>query len=526
MSLQWQNPNVFWWLIGVAALGLLMFLKARRFPGSFSWHRFLVAMLGLSMGIAGLARPQWGERVMSRQNLKSNVYIAIDISRSMLAEDTSPSRLGFAVAFCQRLLTLLQGARVALFPFAENGYLQMPLTTDLMAIRDMLGALTPSMTTAQGTDLNTSLTTLLKHILRTASSEREEEPLPTQVILLSDGETHTAFGENVAREFRNHRIPVFTIGVGTPNGTTVPLESKWGLTKESMKDKSGKIVLSKLDPKLLKRISQITEGDYFPARLDDVYALKQRLTQNMKYGKLASTFRVEREFYPGLFAIVFALFLLELLLARWEFVIRSLLWAVLINSAIHHSSVWADEEQEWSRQPERHASKLYNDAIDSSKADPTQTMEKLQHALMLSRDPDLRKRMFFNLGNALLKAGDPVQAIQNYQQAIDTHARDSALEAMANERISDNLVLAQRILEQQKKEEQSQQGQGTGEDGSKRGAAGDPSGPRKNYAPQSFTEEQKRKIFDLLSSDEQRILQRLQDEKNRQSTTSMTDRPW
>ncbi len=527
MSFQWQNPNAFWLLQGVLVLAAVIIWKAHHTEERFPWRHFLIVTLGFCIGIAGLARPQWGQRMMSKQGLRSQIYLAIDISRSMLAEDIPPSRLGFAIAFSQRLLRQLSGARVALFPFAIDGYLQMPLTTDLTAISDILGALTPSMTTAQGTDISTSLSTLLRHISRSdqMTQDRGEEPLPTQVILLTDGESHVNLRTDVLREYRNRHIPIFTIGTGTSNGTSVPAESRWGFTKESLKDSAGKTVLSRLDAGALKRVAEATGGDFFPARFDDVYALRQRLTQSMKYGKLSTTFRVEKEFYPQLFTVVFGLFLLEFLSGRWQFAIRSIVWFLAFFAMSAVPAFGEGDDPERKGNPETIAADLYNDALTTSKKDLPQAMEQLQEALSLTRDPDLRKSILFNLGNAFLKAGDPVQAIQSYQQSHDARANDPKLEELANERTSDNLVLAQRILEEQKKQEQSGKGQ-TKQQGEGQGQPNDQNGPQKNYSAQPFSDEQKQKMYNLLSSEEQHILARLQEEKNRKNPHAPTGKTW
>ena len=121
-------------------------------------------MLAFLLCVLGLSRPQLGSRVASTHSRQSNLFVAIDISRSMLATDTSPSRLGFAITYTQKLLERLPGVKVALFPFALDGYILIPLSTDISAVSDMLTSLNPNMTSAQGTDISQALETLLRDI--------------------------------------------------------------------------------------------------------------------------------------------------------------------------------------------------------------------------------------------------------------------------------------------------------------------------------------------------------------------------
>ena len=163
-----------WALVPVVLFSLFMIRKGKRSPLSFSLRRLICATLSLSLCVLALARPQFGHHVAKARGTKANLILAIDISQSMMAEDVTPNRLNFSIAFSRKLLSQLTGARVALYPFASDGYLQMPLTTDLTAVSDVLATLDPSMTSSQGTDLSTALRTMYQVINRMRSEAEEQ----------------------------------------------------------------------------------------------------------------------------------------------------------------------------------------------------------------------------------------------------------------------------------------------------------------------------------------------------------------
>ena len=146
----------------------------------------------------------------------------------MLVQDTLPSRIEFATTFVQRLLPGLSGARFALFPFTMDGYVQVPLTSDSLAIADLLSSLSPNIITLQGTDLTQSLDTLFVRILEAEerAKTRGSDWSGAQVLLLSDGESHVELQIKVFEKFRTAHIPIFSIVTGTPSGGMGQVEVK------------------------------------------------------------------------------------------------------------------------------------------------------------------------------------------------------------------------------------------------------------------------------------------------------------
>ena len=156
-SFRFENPLCLWLLIPLVIIAFYFFHDRNDERLDFSLRQFLLSFLALALCLLGLSRPQTGERVYSRESSRANIYVAIDISRSMIAQDVLPSRLQFAVSFVRRLLLKMPKVRFSIFPFSMDGYVLLPLTSDPSAVSEMITALSPSLTTAQGTDLSQSL---------------------------------------------------------------------------------------------------------------------------------------------------------------------------------------------------------------------------------------------------------------------------------------------------------------------------------------------------------------------------------
>lgn len=515
MQFHWVNTEFFWALLFVPFFTGVMFWQGRRFPGTLSGLRFIVLPLAFSLLILGLARPQRGIRSMKKGNFRANVVLAIDVSRSMIARDIAPNRLAFAISFSQKLLTQLEGIQASLFPFSEDGYFQFPFTTDLFAVSGMLSSLSPSITTLPGSDIGYSLSTLFKQLSQMEKKRigRGGEKAPTIVVLLSDGETHSNIDTSVLAKFRQERVPIYTVGVGTVEGTQIPLDVDFTAShneetkSNSIRNLASPRVHSRLVAAPLQQIARETGGEFFSPRFSEVHTLSERLQSKMRFGKLNSSFKAEQEYYPVLILLSLLLFFVEFCRGRWQFALRTLLLIFLLKSA----PISADE---------RRAVELYNSAVLFNRNDLVRSGQLYQEALSTTESGTLKKKIFFNLGNTLLKMGDPIQAIYAFQMALDTHSDNPEFEKASNEKASENIELAYRILKQQA---QRQNGGEPNENGN--GNAEDPKAPKKQYLAVQFSQSQKEKLFELLSNEEQQILQRLQD-RNQNQSRKRSSKPW
>ena len=225
------------------------------------WVLALVAAL-LAVGIAG---PRYGLANVETETRALNLVVAIDISRSMLAEDAVPSRLARAIRESRRLLQDVRGDRVALLAFAGRSYILTPLTLDDGAVMLQLDALEPDVASEGGTDM----APVLKQggELLNAASEGGGRVL----VLFTDGEAHDSIGDMVAaaRELKAQGVTVVVVGEGGTSPTRIPLRDETGVLTEFKKDASGQDVYTQRRDDLLRLLADAAEGVLVPADLPD-----------------------------------------------------------------------------------------------------------------------------------------------------------------------------------------------------------------------------------------------------------------
>ncbi len=518
MEYRLENPWALWGLTLVLLyLGRCLW-KQKHLKDSFSWRRTLLNSLALLFCIMGLSRPQGGESITTQVSEQSNLFIAIDISQSMSAEDTLPSRMQFAIDFALRLLDQLTQVKIALYPFAIDGYMIMPLSSDLQAAKDLLSSMAPSIATGQGTDLGSTLTELIKQIQRSekVAKTRGSEWITPQVLLLSDGESHVPVPDSVALSYRNASIPIFTVCIGGKNEVPIPIESRFGI-KNNLRDSSGKTVFTTAHPKVLQKIADLSGGSAYRDNFQEVLRLAHDLKRSLQIGKLSTGFKLNREFYPFCFLISFLLLFWDFCLNRWEFAIRLLFLPLLLTNQAHAFEPSDNETQ---------AIEFYNLGVTAyQKEDFKEAASNFEKSILTSLDPLVRKKGLFNLGNTYLKMKESDQALQAYQQSHDTQTPNDSFNQETNQKISDNLALLQKLKEQQKKKKSNEQKEGEGEGEEKnKGNGNDPKGP-KQFEDESLSEQMKKKVLDHISEEEREILKRLAENKNRKSNLK-TLKPW
>lgn len=207
---------------------------------------------GLALSIIALARPQWGvieEQVFDQSR---EVLIAVDLSRSMLAQDVKPSRLDRSKLLITSLLDGLKGERVGLVLFAGTAFLQSPLSADYEVLREFLPALSPDYLPEGGSNY--------KAMLETSMSAFGTSTADRYLIILSDGESTEETWKSLTDSLKTKGIRVIGLGVGTAQGSFIP-EAGGGLVK----DERGAVVMSRLNSATLQELAQVTGGAYTDA---------------------------------------------------------------------------------------------------------------------------------------------------------------------------------------------------------------------------------------------------------------------
>lgn len=221
-------------------------------------RRPVAAALALAGLVAALARPQGAAIATPTLIQARDVLVAVDVSRSMLADDIAPSRLARARLLVHDLADALRGERLGLLPFAGTAFLQSPLSADYEIFRTFLDELGPDMIPAGGSDF-AGLLRAADEAFGPPDSTAPGAPLPPDryLIVLSDGEAQDASWRPIAEKLAARGVRVIALGVGTAAGAMVP-DGQGGLVK----DERGAVVLTRLNPSTLQDLARVTEGAY------------------------------------------------------------------------------------------------------------------------------------------------------------------------------------------------------------------------------------------------------------------------
>lgn len=264
--------------------------------------KFLFAGIALAIIIAGIADPQSPGAMENVQRKGVDIVLAMDVSKSMLAEDIKPSRLERARQVVYKLMDKLPDDRIGLVLFAGRAYMQMPLTTDHAAARMYVQQAGPEVVPTQGTVIADAL-----RMSNTAFNSKERKF--KAIVLITDGEDHDPQAVEVAKQLMNEGVMINTIGIGSPAGAPIidPM------TKEYKKDDNGYTVISKLNEPELQQLAGSTKGIY--VRLEDVDAAVNNVVKQLgtieQTSLEDSSFRDYRNYFQWLLGFGLLLVVLE-----------------------------------------------------------------------------------------------------------------------------------------------------------------------------------------------------------------------
>ena len=235
--------------------------RARR-ENRLTWRAVACAAAAATVALAG---PRWGRRVVESTMPALDMVIAVDLSRSMLAEDVPPSRLGRAQGQIRRLLHDLAGDRVGLIGFAGRSFILAPLTADASALHLLVDALHPDQLSAGGTDLAAALRQGRELLL---ASDRVADRV---LVVFTDGETHDSLGTAVAEADRLRRdgLRLVLVAEGTTDPVRIPLRNEAGRLLSYHEDAEGAEVRTVRRDDVLMAVADAGEGVLVAAALED-----------------------------------------------------------------------------------------------------------------------------------------------------------------------------------------------------------------------------------------------------------------
>lgn len=325
---RFANIEMLWWLIAVPVfvIGYVVSTKrkqrqlqefgdkelmAQLMPDASKsrpiW-KFCLLIVAFVLLIVAAARPQYGqkENTVKRQGIE--VMVALDISNSMLAEDVAPNRLDRAKQMLRKMIDHMVDDKVGLVVFAGEAFTQLPITCDYVSAKMFLNTITPNLIQTQGTAIGTALQTAI------SSFGSLESEAGRAIVLITDGENHEDDAIAAAKQAHELGMQVFVIGIGKPEGAPIPKPG----TNDYFKDRSGQVVVSKLNEEMCQQIAEAGSGVY--VRCDNTNTAMRALQQELD--RIATT-ELETTVYADYNEQYQSFALIALLLLMIEFFIMS-----------------------------------------------------------------------------------------------------------------------------------------------------------------------------------------------------------
>lgn len=220
--------------------------------------KFATVVLALTGIILALVNPKIGTKMETVKRQGIDVVFALDISKSMLAEDIAPSRLEKSKQLINQIINSLGNDRIGIVGYAGSAYPVLPMTTDYSIAKMYLQNMNTNMVSSQGTALNDAINLATTYFDAVDTSKL--------IILVSDGEDHGDGAAEASEIAKEKGIKIATIGVGTLDGGPIPIKGDNGVIAEYKKDNEGQVVITKLNPKTLQNIAQNTKSTYIEGK--------------------------------------------------------------------------------------------------------------------------------------------------------------------------------------------------------------------------------------------------------------------
>lgn len=264
--------------------------------------RSWIWLSGLVLIVISMSNPQWGMRKEKIEIKSTDIYLVIDISNSMLANDIKPNRLERAKLWGESLIRSLQNDRIGTVLFAGHAFLQSPLTTDYGSASLFVRSAVPDLITTQGTNISDAINICLENFPKNEEAQKV-------IILLSDGEDHDELAKDLAEKAKAQNVTIYTIGTGTSQGGFIPIILQ--NMQDYKRDENGKPVQTKLNKDILTTIAQSTHGKYFtiddgdaiiPLIKDEIAIMTKQRVAERAYSEYESYYQYF--LFPGLLLLL------------------------------------------------------------------------------------------------------------------------------------------------------------------------------------------------------------------------------
>ena len=268
---RFDNPTYLWLLLLIPLLAMIYLYSLRqskrrlkRFGSLKLMHqlspmasprrklvKFVLVELILTLLILIVARPQIGNKIANNTSREGiEVIMALDISNSMLATDVVPSRLDKSKLMVEGLMNKFTKNKLGLIVFAGDAFVQLPITSDYVSAKMFLDNINPSLIGTQGTDIGKAINLAMHSFTPNTQTGKA-------IVVITDGEDNEGGAEAMAKQAQEKGIKVFILGIGSTQGTTIPMPNG-----EDLRDANGNIVKTHLNEEMCKKIADAGHGVY------------------------------------------------------------------------------------------------------------------------------------------------------------------------------------------------------------------------------------------------------------------------
>ena len=437
--------------------------------------RYALLLLGLGFAIVALAQPQWGYTFQDVQRKGLDLLFAVDTSRSMLSNDVTPSRLERVKLATQDLINELQGDRVGLIAFAGSAFVQAPLTIDEGAVVESINNLDTNTIPEGGTNISQAIALAMETFGKSATGNRA-------LIIFTDGEELKGDAVKAAKTAADAGVRIFTVGIGTPEGSLIPLASKDG-GSAFVKDTSGQVVKSKLDEKRLREIAAATGGFYLhlengPRTMKQLYTEGIAKMTAADFDVRLSRRPIERYEWP-LGAAILALTMSMLIGERKRVRVRSrvpakaafatasllllsfqCVFATAAGIQLYRDGKYPEAYRKFQEDLKNHPNSAVTDKIQFGAGTAAYKMKDYNTAVdafsqaLLSTDKSLQENSHYNMGRTLEERADIDKADEDALTDLknaQTHYEDALKLNPKNQAAKDNLEAVKKKIERLKK---------------------------------------------------------------------------
>ncbi len=557
--MQFQHINYFWFLLGLIVLIAIFFtwkkqrknkinllgdnVLIEKLIPSFEYlkkgWRFAFLICALFFGIFSLANLQEPEKDSTLKRSGIDVVIALDLSKSMYAQDVAPSRLEKAKLLTSKLIEKLHNNRIGLVFFAGKSYISVPLTSDLAAIKMNLDIATPNLIPTQGTVIGEA-------IEMASQIFNEKETQYKSIILISDGEDHDEKAASATKDAVDKGIKINTIGVGSVEGGKIPLPNT---NQQFVNDENGNVVVSKLNEEELIKIAELGNGIYEPLQNIDnvtnaIFAEINSMKQKQLGGDQYMNYKTYFQYFLilSLFFILLEFFIHIQISKKKMSVLMLILFCNLNSFAQQKNSELYLGNKNYKEQKFSEAETYYNKIIEINPKNRNaqfnlanaqyqnkqyeKAMKNFEEVATVSSDKNLKANAWHNAGNTYADQQKWAESINYYKQALrnNPNSKESkyalayAQQMLKKEQQNkenkkddkkekeqqkdkDNKEKEQKEKEQQNKDKQDEEKKK--QDEKKNENKSEEQQPKK--MPSKLTKEQAKQILDALNREEQKL---------------------